>query len=103
MSLVSSEMWKISLNVELGRREATSTVMWEFADFITENSLVEGGSFTWLNNQTPPSMSRIDRFLVTTVMWGILFGCCSVQRRICTSMRNCVFYMESVSNSMELV
>jgi hypothetical protein len=41
--------------------------MLDFSDFISNFGLLdiplEGGSFTWSNNRTDVSMSRIDRFL----------------------------------------
>ena len=43
--------------------------MFAFSDFIKSNSLVdlplEGASFTWFRNASLPSMSRIDRALVS--------------------------------------
>lgn len=43
--------------------------MREFLEFISGQELMDiplaGGSFTWSNNQGPPSMSMIDRFLVS--------------------------------------
>lgn len=45
--------------------------MWEFSDFISELGLLDlpltGGSVTWSNNQVPPSMSRIDIYLVSSL------------------------------------
>jgi hypothetical protein len=47
----------------------STTAMGEFSNFISELGLLDlpltRGSFTWSNNQVPPSMSRIDRFLVS--------------------------------------
>ncbi len=44
--------------------------MQDFSDFISHFGLLdiplEGGSFTWSNNRTDVSMSRIDRFLYST-------------------------------------
>ena len=43
--------------------------MFAFSDFIERNSLVdlhlEGASFTWFRDSSLPSMSRIDRALVS--------------------------------------
>ena len=53
------------------RKGATgiSSGMGDFSEFISDHALIdfplEGGSFTWSNNHTPPSMSRLDRFLVS--------------------------------------
>lgn len=42
--------------------------MGDFSEFISDHALIdfplEGGTFTWLNNHTPSSMSHLDRFLV---------------------------------------
>ena len=50
--------------------EALTPAMLDFSDFISTFGLVdiplEGGSFTWSNNRTDISMSRIDRFLYST-------------------------------------
>lgn len=47
-----------------------SPVMFKFLDFIAKHSLVylplEGGVFTWFCDSSRPSMSRIDRVLVST-------------------------------------
>ena len=44
--------------------------MFKFSDFIAKHSLVdlplEGGEFTWFRNSDRPSMSKIDRMLVST-------------------------------------
>jgi hypothetical protein len=44
--------------------------MVEFSDFIESQYLVDlplmGGSYTWCNGAATPSMSRIDRILVST-------------------------------------
>ena len=49
--------------------ESFSPAMFAFSDFIENNSLVdlplEGASFTWFNDSGLPSMSRIDRVLVS--------------------------------------
>ena len=49
--------------------ESFSLVMFAFSDFIESNSLVdlplEGASFTWFRDFGLPSMSRIDRALVS--------------------------------------
>lgn len=46
-----------------------SAAMSLFSDWINSHSLIDlqlgGASFTWSNHQTPPSMSRLDRFLVS--------------------------------------
>jgi exonuclease III len=46
-----------------------STAMMGFSDFITEMGLLDiplqGGRFTWSNNRTNMSSSRIDRFLIS--------------------------------------
>jgi hypothetical protein len=46
-----------------------SSAMWEFSDFISDQGLLDlplvGGHFTWSSNQENPSMSRLDRFLVS--------------------------------------
>jgi hypothetical protein len=46
-----------------------STAMEEFSEFIFMQSLVdlplEGGQFTWSNNQEDQTWSRIDRFLIS--------------------------------------
>jgi exonuclease III len=50
--------------------------MVEFSDFIFMQSLVdlplEGGQFTWSNNQEDQTWSRIDRFLISPE-WEELF------------------------------
>jgi hypothetical protein len=50
----------------------SSSAMREFFEFISNQGLLDlpltGGSFTWSNNQDPPSLSRIDRFLVS-LLW----------------------------------
>jgi hypothetical protein len=47
----------------------TSSAMWDFSDFISDQGLLDlplvGGRFTWSSNQENPSMSRLDRFLVS--------------------------------------
>ena len=47
-----------------------SPAMFKFSDFIAKHSLVdlplEGGEFTWFRNSDRPSMSKIDRMLVST-------------------------------------
>ena len=49
--------------------ESFSPAMFAFSDFIENNSLVdlplEGASFTWFRDPGLPSMSRIDRALVS--------------------------------------
>ena len=49
--------------------ESFSPTMFAFSDFIESNSLVdlplEGASFTWFRDSGIPSMSRIDRALVS--------------------------------------
>ena len=49
--------------------ESFSPAMFTFSDFIESNSLVdlllEGASFTWFRDSGIPSMSRIDRALVS--------------------------------------
>ena len=50
--------------------ESFSLAMFAFSDFIENNSLVDlplggGGSFTWFRDSGLPSMSRIDRALVS--------------------------------------
>ena len=49
--------------------ESFSLAMFAFSDFIESNSLVdlplEGASFTWFRDSSIPSMSRIDRALVS--------------------------------------
>ena len=47
-----------------------SPEMWDFSDFISEQGMLDlplvGGRFTCSSNQDHPSMSRIDRFLLST-------------------------------------
>ena len=64
------------------RKGATriSSGMGDFSEFISDHALIdfplEGGSFTWSNNHTPPSMSRLDKFLVSPE-WDGHFPCLS--------------------------
>lgn len=48
----------------------TSPDMQAFSDWINSNSLIDlhlsGAAFTWSSHQSLPSMSKLDRFLVTT-------------------------------------
>lgn len=48
----------------------TSSDMQAFSDWINTNSLIDlqlnGATFTWSSHQSPPSMSKIDRFLMST-------------------------------------
>ena len=52
-----------------GLAESFSLAMFAFLDFIENNSLVdlpsEGASFTWFRDSGLPTMSRIDRVLVS--------------------------------------
>ena len=51
------------------RCQRFSSPMLAFSDFIAEHHLIDlplrGGSFTWSCNTIPPSMSRIDRVMVS--------------------------------------
>jgi hypothetical protein len=55
----------------------------EVSEFISDQGLMytplAGGSFTWSNNQDPPSLSRINRFLVSSdweEYFSYLIQCC---------------------------
>jgi exonuclease III len=58
---------------ERGAGGGISSTMWDFSEFISEQGLLDlplvggggGGRFTWSSNQENPSMSRLDRFLVS--------------------------------------
>jgi hypothetical protein len=54
-------------NNRVGVTRLTSAML-EFSDFISEHGLMDillaRGFFTWSNDQDPPTMLRIDRFLV---------------------------------------
>ena len=54
---------------ERGAGGGISSAMWDFSEFISEQGLLDlplvGGRFTWSSNQENPSMSRLDRFLVS--------------------------------------
>ena len=61
---------------ERGAGGSISSAMWDFSDFISDQGLLDlslvGGRFTWSSNQDNPSMSRLDRFLVSPE-WDIQF------------------------------
>ena len=47
-----------------------SPAMFKFSDFIAKHSLIDlplvGGEYTWFRDSDSPSMSRLDRVLMTT-------------------------------------
>jgi hypothetical protein len=62
---------------ERGAGGGISSAMWDFSEFISEQSLLNlplmRGRFTWSSNQDNPSMSRLDKFLVS-LEWDAQFS-----------------------------
>ena len=67
-----------------------SSAMFDFSDFISLHGLVdmplEGGAFSWSNNRSNASMSRIDRFLFNTEWEGHYSKI--EQKRLCRLLSN---------------
>ena len=78
--------------------ESFSPAMFAFSDFIENNSLVdlplEGVSFTWFRDSGLPSISRIDRALVS-LDWEEHFE--NVSQRVfpCVSLDHCILLLEA--------
>ena len=78
--------------------ESFSPAMFAFLDFIENNSLVdlplEGVSFTWFRDSGLPSISRIDRALVS-LDWEEHFE--NVSQRVfpCVSLDHCILLLEA--------